>query len=216
MVAAKQTIKRAVLPSPGVRRLRFGLARGVRMRIDFENQTRTYLGMYETELNKSLRKILRPGVTSFDIGAQYGYDALLIAKHTRATVASFECDPNCVAQMTGNFALNPDLVHLIRPVMARVGDELSLDEWAFGEGFVPDFIKFDIEGGEVTALRSAHRLLAERHPALVIEVHSAELERDCAELLIGYGYRPIVVTQRRLAPDHRPGPHNRWLVAFTP
>jgi hypothetical protein len=187
------------------------------MWIDFQYQTRTYLGLYEIELNRHLRRILRPGVTAFDVGVQHGYDSLVIAKHTCTSVAAFECDPACVAGMTENFALNPNLANLIRPVQAMVGDEaglLGLDDWAYGGGFVPDFIKLDIDGGEVAALRSAQQILSERHPPLIVEVHSPELERDCGKLLVGHGYRPIIVSQRKIAPDYRPTAHNRWLVAL--
>ena len=212
----KQAIKRIVLPAPGPRRLPVGIGRGVRMWIDFQHQTRTYLGLYEIELNRHLRRILRPGVTALDVGAQHGYDSLVIAKHTRTSVAAFECDAACVVRMTESFALNPTLASLIRPVQAMVGDDvghLGLDEWAYDGGFVPDFIKLDIDGGEVAALRSAERILRKRHPALIVEVHSPELERDCGTILVAHGYRPIVVSQRKIAPDYRPIAHNRWLVA---
>lgn len=70
----KQAIKRMVLPVPGPRQLRVGLGRGVRMHIDFEHLTRLYLGLYEIELNRHLRRMLRPGMTAFDVGGQHGYD----------------------------------------------------------------------------------------------------------------------------------------------
>jgi len=213
----KQAIKRIVLPPPGPRRLPVGIGRGVRMRIDFQSQTRTYLGLYEIELNRHLRRILRPGVTAFDVGAQHGYDSLVIAKRTRATVAAFECDAACVVELAESFALNPALVSLIRPVHAMVGGEpgqLGLDDWAYNGGFVPDFIKLDIDGGEVAALQSAERILGDRRPSLIVEVHSRELERDCGAILVGHGYRPLTVSQRKIAPDFRPAAHNRWLVAL--
>jgi hypothetical protein len=214
----KQTVKRALLPAPGPRRLPLGIASGVRMQIDFQHQSRTYLGLYEIELNRPLRRILRPGVTAFDVGAQHGYDALVIAKHTQARVVSFECEEECVRGMDATFALNPELAPLVTTVEAMVGDgdgALGLDEYAYGDdGFVPDFVKLDIEGGELAALRSARRLLTERRPALVVEVHSAALERDCGRLLVEHGYAPTVVHQRRVLPDHRPTDEvNRWLVA---
>ena len=212
----KQAIKRAILPPPGPRRLPLGIARGLRMQIDFQYQTGTYLGLYEVELNRHLRQILRPGVTAFDVGAQHGYDSLVIAKHTHVAVAAFECDASCIEEMADSFALNPGLVDLIRPVHATIGDEvgqLGLDDWAYDGGFVPDFVKLDIEGAEVAALRSADRILAERRPALIVEVHSRELELDCGEILAGHGYRPVVVSPRKIVPDLRPGEHNRWLVA---
>jgi hypothetical protein len=157
-------------------------------------------------------------MTSFDVGAQHGYDSLAIAKRTGAAVAAFECDAECLDGMRASFALNPLLAPLIHPVQATVGTHvggLGLDDWAYNGGFVPDFIKLDIEGGELEALRSAERILSDRHPALVVEVHAEQLERDTGALLMGYGYRPLVVSQRRLWPDRRPAKHNRWLVAVT-
>jgi len=65
---------------------------------------------------------------------------------------------------------------------------LSLDDLA-ADTFVPDFVKIDIEGGELDALRGARAIL-----------------RDL-------GYRVDVVDQRRFLRDHRPMPHNRWIVA---
>lgn len=216
MGGTRRAIKRAALPSPGPRRLAVGIGRGLRMRIDFVHQTRTYLGLNEIELNRYLRRVLLPGATAFDIGVQHGYDSLVIAKHTHARVAAFEGDPTCVAAMRANFALNPSLANLIEPISATVGTGagcVGLDEWAYGGGFVPDFIKLDIDGGEVDALRSAERILSERHPPIIVEVHSAELEWECGAVLVGNGYRPLIVSQRALLPDWRPTEHNRWLVA---
>lgn len=214
----KQLLKRALLPAPGPRRLPIGIGRGLTMHIDFAYQTRTYLGLYETELNRYLRHVLRPGWKAFDVGAQYGYDSLVIAGLTGSRVATFDCDPTCSRAMERNFQLNPRLAGLLEPVEAAVGDgadQTGIDEYAYSEaGFVPDFLKIDIEGGELGALRSARRLLAERRPALIVETHSAGLERACGELLIGQGYKPVVVNQRRVLPDYRPTTEaNRWLVA---
>lgn len=64
-------------------------------------------------------------------------------------------------------------------------------------------------------LRSAERLLTARRPAMIVEVHSAELERECGELLVDHGYGMTIVNQRKLAPDYRPTRElNRWLVAI--
>ena len=214
----KQLVKRAILPAPGPRRIPIGIGRGVTMHIDFAHQTRTYLGLYEIELNRYLRRILKHGSTAFDIGAQHGYDSLVIARLTGSRVAAFDCEPAYARMMSRNFHLNPRLAGLLEAVKATVGDaaeEVGIDEYAYSErGFVPDFIKIDIEGGELGALRSAQRLLTERRPALIVETHSTELERGCGCLLTACGYMPVVVNQRRLLPDYRPTRElNRWLVA---
>lgn len=215
------SLKTTVLPSGGRQRtIRGGLARGVRMELDLAHQTRQWLGLYEIEIDRHLRRLLHRGMTAFDVGAQHGYDSLAIAKQTRSRVAAFECDEKFLAPMQRSFDLNPTLAPLIERVLAFVGDapgQLGLDEWAQGpDGFMPDFIKIDIEGAEVAALRSAREILLRKRPAAVVEVHSVELEQQAGALLVEYGYRPRVVSQRTVFPDWRPSPHNRWLVAPTP
>ncbi len=48
----------------------------------------------------------------------------------------------------------------------------SLDEFVYKEGHpLPDFIKIDVEGAEGKAVAGARRLLSERRPPLLLEVH---------------------------------------------
>ena len=215
----KQAAKRWLLPGPGPRRLRLGIARGVCMEIDFLDQTRMYCGLYETELNHHLRRFLRPGVAALDVGAAVGYDSLVIARHTHAPVVAFERSAEAVEVMLSNIALNPGLADLIRVEEASVGcgpGEVGLDEWCEREEFAPGFIKVDIEGAEADALRSGTRILSAHHPHVIVEVHSEPLEAQCGDILLGLGYRPLVLTQRRVVPDRRIVAHNRWLVAESP
>jgi hypothetical protein len=60
----------------------------------------------------------------------------------------------------------------------------------------PDFIKMDIEGAEAAVLRDAPEIL-KRGPALTIEVHSEDLERDCLDTLHHKGYRAVIVNPER-------------------
>ena len=215
----RQAAKRWLLPEPGPRRLRLGIGRGVCMEIDFQHQTRMYCGLYETELNRHLRRLLRPGVTALDVGASVGYDSLVIARHTLAPVVAFERSAEALEAMVSNIALNQGLADLIRVEQASIGcgpGEVGLDDWCEREGFVPDFIKLDIEGAEADALRSAIRILSAHHPHVIVEVHSLRLEAECGDFLLGLGYRPLVLTQRRVVPDRRIVAHNRWLVAESP
>lgn len=214
----RTALKRAVLPvGCKARTLPLGIGRGIRMHIDFAYETRLYLGIYELELNRHLKRICRPGATTFDVGGQYGYDALVFAKLTGAAVLSFECDPCNLERMARTIALNPGLNSLVEPVQATVGSgrtgTVSLDKHS-ARTFAPDFIKIDAEGAELEVLRGASNLLRSRRPALVVEVHSAELERRCGRLLVEHGYRPLIVSQRRVLADYRPTDQlNRWLVA---
>ena len=217
-LTTKQRVKQVVLPTGRtVRRLPLGIGRGLRMGVDFQRgETRLFLGLYEIELNRHLRAIARPGYRSFDIGGQYGYDALVLAKLTGSPVVSVEVDPVLAAESVENSAANPGLAP-ITVETAFVGEDdgdshVTIDALA-ERHFVPDLMKLDIEGGEVDALRGAERVLRERRPAILLEVHGREIEWDCLEILRGAGYAPpTVVDPRRWLPEHRPIEHNRWLV----
>jgi hypothetical protein len=217
-----QVVKNAIVPrEKRIRRLPFGIAAGIRIEIDFSIQTKMFLGMYEVELNKHLRRLVRPGYACFDVGAQYGYDALILAKLSGGPVASIECDAGVLPELRRNVDSNPGLRHQIRLVEGYVaattdpaGGAIALDDLAYGgELFVPDFIKMDIEGGELDALLGSGRILRERRPNLLVETHSAQLEADCLELVRSFGYDASVVQARRFLPDYRPVEHNRWFVA---
>ncbi len=219
--SARQRVKRVVLPSgERVRRLPTGIGRGLRMGIDFQRgHTGLFVGLYEIELNPYLRRLCRPGYACFDVGGQFGYDALVLAKLTGGRVVSVDCDAAFCEVIRRNIAANPGYASRVQVRRAFVSDEsepsagnLCLDDLA-KETFVPDMVKIDIEGSEARALRGASRLLGERRPNVLLEVHSADLEQQCLGILRAAGYDPVVVDQRRWLRDHRPTTHNRWLVA---
>jgi hypothetical protein len=94
-------------------------------------------------------------------------------------------------------------------------DQLPLDELPVPRDR-PGFIKIDTDTAEVSILESGRRLLAEARPLLLVETHSAALERDCSALLAGLGYRIEIIPNawwRAVIPELRPLAHNRWLWA---
>lgn len=214
-------LKRPLVAANGPRRLPAGIGRGIRLEIDFAHHTGLYAGLYEIELNPSLRRLCPPGTASFDVGAHFGYDALILAKLSKSDVRSFECEAPLAERMHRNLSLNPDLAKRIQLTVAYVGarsdpvqGHVTLDDAArTADGFVPGFVKIDVEGAEAEVLRGSEWLLAECRPALVIETHALESEEDCLRILRAHGYAPEVVDARRWLRDHRPTAHNRWLVA---
>src|SRR5215213_3639901 len=154
MTRTKMALKSAVLPrGRATRRLPAGIGRGLRLGIDFhDGQTGLYVGLYEIELNRHLRSIARPGYRSFDIGGQVGYDALVLAKLTGAPVVSVECEADLVREIERNAAANPGLdITTVHGFVADApgGGRVTIDALA-DEHFVPDLLKIDIEGGEVS------------------------------------------------------------------
>lgn len=204
-------------------RIPMGIAQGLRVAVQ-PGQTASlhlYLGTAEAELAPHIRRLVRPGGRCLDVGGNNAYYAMIFARRTGTEVVSIDFDPEALALAERNLALNPDLAPLVRLQRSYVADRnvpdegiVTLDE-LLERGTIqpPDLIKMDIEGAELSVLRGATRLLAEHRPSLIIETHTADLERGCAELLVAAGYRVTIVGQRRWLREGRPAAHNRWLVA---
>lgn len=188
------------------------------MTLNFSGRTPMYLGMYEWELHRFFREVLPHSRLAFDVGGSLGYDALLFAINSPGRVVTFEPDPSESDALRANVDLNPDLrgrIVVDGRAVTRAGSDGSatLDSLASEFG-PPDFIKIDIDGGELDALLGGESLLRSRRPDLVVETHSRELERDCGSFLLECGYRPIIKHNRRIWREQRGGAeHNRWLLA---
>jgi hypothetical protein len=220
-ISVAQRAKNRLLPSGATTRtLPVGIGRGMRLEINFRHETQLYFGLYERELNKWLRVFCRPGARCFDVGANMGYDALVMARLGAAHVLSFDCEPHVILRMRRNIAANPHLTTTIQVVESFVSNrsgqgEVALDDLVLsGEAHVPDFVKIDVEGAEEKVLGGLARTMTDHKPHLIVETHSKALERQCIAFLKDHGYAPVVVDQRRRwLPDNRPREHNRWLVA---
>jgi hypothetical protein len=204
---------------PGrARRIPVGIAAGLRLEVDPAAPVHVYLGTAETEIAPHLRRLAQRGVRCFDIGGHNAYYAMVLARLTGEPVVSFEFDPDGIARMTRNLALNPALSGRVRVEQAYLADEddpaagaARLDTLVRQRGLPwPGLLKVDVEGAEAAVLRGAPRVLDHR-PAVVIETHGAAVERECAALLEARGYRVRVVTQRARFREHRAA-DNRWLV----
>jgi FkbM family methyltransferase len=66
-------------------------------------------------------------------------------------------------------------------------DAVSLDEYVQTRP-APDFLKCDVEGAEVEVFRGAQRLLTEKRPAILCEMHSDENRRVLLEEFARFGY----------------------------
>jgi FkbM family methyltransferase len=64
---------------------------------------------------------------------------------------------------------------------------VSLDDYARTQA-APDFLKCDVEGAEVEVFRGAERLLKEKRPGIICEMHSEENQRILLEEFSRLGY----------------------------
>lgn len=209
-----KTLKNTLVPGGlHLRKIPIGLNAGSVMYIDLHHQFRQYLSMYEFELNPHFKRLVRPGYSCFDVGGKGGYNALMMAKLSQGKIVSFECEDEAIDELKDVFSKNPYKIDIVKAFVGEKEDsEHKTLDWAAKEFFMPDFMKIDIEGSEVDALKGASEILKVRKPHMIIEVHGKDKEEGCLELLAQYGYQPLIVDQNTVLPEIRSFSHNRWLV----
>jgi precorrin-6B methylase 2 len=185
------------------RTVKTGPGRGVIALFNRRHDLQREFGLYERELHAVYRRLIRPGSVVYDIGAADGLEALTYAA-LGARVFAFEPDPDALAKLERNVALNPGAAVTIVP-----------QRYEPGLAPPPDAVKLDVDGAEVDVLNA----LPDRPAAIIVETHSEELEASCRTLLSARGYDVRTVPNawwRRLYPEWRPTEFNRWLVAVLP
>ncbi len=154
-----------------------------------------------------LAKIVRPGMTVLDVGANIGVYTRFLAELTGLTgrVIAFEPEPRNFALLERAVADLPQVTAVHAAVAERSGtlrlyvaDDLNVDHHTYDDGEgrrgvnVPsaaiddyvkpgervDVIKMDIQGAELAALRGAERVLTENYEIrVVLEFWPYGLER---------------------------------------
>ncbi len=216
LVKSLKSVKDLILPKgPEFRTLPFGIVKGNVMKIDFHHNFRQFLGLYEYELNESFKKLVTPGSKCFDVGGKGGYNALMMARLSGgAPVVSFECDEPAIEELHEVFSRNPYDIKIQKSFVGDIDDEehITLDS-ACEKYFVPDFVKMDIEGAEVLALKGAEKLLKNHKPKMIIEVHGKDQEEGCLEILKTHQYHIQIIDQSTILPEKRETfAHIRWLI----
>lgn len=229
--AALRPLRRLVGSALGGRprrvRVLSGRARGARLELDLAREKAYWAGIYEPEVQALLAGVLAPGAVFYDVGGHIGFFSVLAAR-LGASVVAFEPLPENADRIRRNAALNGFAVEVIEAaawdsdtgVSLVAGDSSS--EWRAApagsspsvslDGFAaarrpPDVIKIDVEGAEVRVLAGAARILAERRPVVICEVHGREQRERVRQLLEGYDVETLgsewrLVARRPPAPPH--------------
>lgn len=173
-----------------------------------------WLGTYEAEKQRAIAKLVRPGMTLYDVGAHSGFYTLLFSRltGTRGMVYSFEPCAQNAGFLLRHIQLNE--LSNVRIVQAALADTsglhpMSVDYNSYQnrlcaeeqtpllvptitldafEATPPDLIKIDVEGAEGKMLRGARRILSEARPALFLALHGQEQRQECEALLRDAGY----------------------------
>lgn len=176
-----------------------------------------FLNLSEQEQLSAFARIVKPGYTVFDIGANVGLYTILASKLVGGggRVAAFEPLPRNIEYLEKHLALNEaDNVRIFGVACSNETGEATLhlgsncavgrlyppggeqlavetiriDDLSEQEGFKPDVLKIDVEGAEIDVLRGGERVIRENRPAIFLSTHSPELRSGSKAILEDLGY----------------------------
>jgi FkbM family methyltransferase len=214
-----------LLPPSAVMKIRRGPAKGLKW-IAGSSEHGCWLGTYELPKQNLLERLVRPGMTVYDIGAQAGFYTLCLSRIVGETGRVFAFEPlaDNVRNLLEHVRMNG--LRNVRIVQAAVAGCSGLrgfttDQNAFENALAggdsgllvptvsldllslppPNLIKMDIEGGESEALRGSRRILRENRPVVLVALHSREHARFCGGFLKSLGYKVLSVSQPLAEPQ---------------
>lgn len=166
-----------------------------------------YSGTYENDEEKLIDELLEPGMTAFDIGANFGYYTFRMAKKVKSEGNVFAFEPTTWAydKLLRNAALNPDIVnvkYIKLGLSDTTGEQVltlqssyridkkdnnfterlkitSLDDFVnVNHIHKIDFIKMDVDGYEGKVIRGSQDVLERFHPIILMELCPTMMEKN--------------------------------------
>ena len=204
----------SLLPGETVVPILLGELRGARWIVESAIH-RCWIGFYEREKQRIISHEIRPNSVFWDIGANVGIYSLLASKLVGSgRVFAFEPAPRNLHYLRRHLALNHAKNVEVLPLavsdstgvasfrteqtgfMGRLSDEgeitvstATLDSLVEdGTVLPPNYVKMDIEGGELLALHGARRTFHTFRPTLFLATHGLAVQTGCRRLLDTWGY----------------------------
>jgi FkbM family methyltransferase len=189
-------------------------------------------GQYSEREAEAFRRLLRPGMTALDIGANIGYFTVTMAKllGAQGRVHAFEPQRLLHRLLCANLAVNAchnatcylaavgresGAALMPRPnyqenanfggvELAGAGAEIETQVVAIDDLDLPacDFIKVDVEGMEKQALEGAVRTIARCQPLLWVENDRVASARGLVEFIESLGYEAYWQVTPLFEPDN--------------
>jgi FkbM family methyltransferase len=176
---------------------------------------RCWLGFYEHKKQELISEAVRPNTVFYDVGANVGFYTLLGSLLVGAgRVFAFEPLLRNLGYLKRHIALNQ--IQNVEVLELAIADEngsaffeiertgsmgclsssgqvrvqtASLDSLlAQGKILPPNYIKMDIEGAELLALRGAEQCIRQYRPQIFLATHGTAIHSGCCQLLEDWGY----------------------------
>jgi len=186
-------------------------------------------GDYESYKTEAFMANLQPGDVVIDIGAHVGYftaiasrkvgeDGKVIAfeprplnlrflkKHVNLNnLRNVRIVPYGVAEISGNRHFDIDTGtgtgHISESGEMKI-EVVSLDkEYDGGRIPKPDFLKIDVEGGEVDVLKGSKRVIKSTYPKILVATHGKDTHDFVTGFLKRYGYRLEILNPKAIKGD---------------
>ena len=180
-----------------------------------------WLGSYELSIQQCIERSVERGRVFYDLGAHVSYFTLLASElvGSEGRVYAFEPVPRNLRYLKEhlriNFAAN---VQVIEAAVSDNDGEAHFEQTASSQmGYLkpdgdmrvatvclntlvangtilpPAYIKMDVQGAEMCALRGAEQLLADHKPIIFLSTHGQSVHAQCCKLLrtLGYSLLPV-------------------------
>jgi FkbM family methyltransferase len=168
-----------------------------------------WIGNYEGDHTSALRRFVKPGAVVYDIGSHAGFYTLALSRlvGNSGRVFAFEPSARSVYFLRRHLELNSR--RNVTVVQSAIGNgsglisfdgfrqtsekaylipSMSLDQFIAAGFPSPSFIKMDIEGAEIHALKGAVEALSQIKATWMLATHSEDLRLQCRALMAMYGY----------------------------
>jgi FkbM family methyltransferase len=195
-----------------------------------------WLGDYEYGKQSIFQEAVGQGNIVFDIGANVGFYTLLasILVGPLGKVFAFEPVPKNLLYLKRHIQLNR--LTNVSIIEAAVSDHngfarfdegitrsegyissegnlfvrtVGLDElYLQGKILIPDFMKIDVEGAEMSVLRGAKSILQHFHPVIFLSTHGEYVHQQCIGFLKSIDYKIKTIDGKKIS-------HPDEIVAYT-
>jgi len=161
-----------------------------------------------------------------DVGAAEGWYAILLAPKLEGKMLLFEPDKKRAAELQSNLSSLtrtwPEKDFILIPFACSDNPKISMAQSEAGQLSVaqnsnkkpafaaisldqivelfqlsPGFIKIDVEGHEMSVLRSGQKLLRHLQPTLMVEMHGEQLQQEVRAFLKTFGYQEDPIFEDR-------------------